>query len=249
MRKTIIAGNWKMNKTKKETREFFESLIKLIPGTKAEVVIATPYTLLDEAVKVTKNDLVKISAENMNENDKGAFTGEISADMLLDIDVRYTLLGHSERRSYYNETDEMINLKTKKALEKGITPIICIGETLEERESNRTEEVLTTQIKKAYKDLDEEAFRKTVIAYEPVWAIGTGKTASPEMAEETHAFIRGLLFEMYGKTSEEVRILYGGSMNEKNANELLAQKNIDGGLIGGASLQADTFSTIVNLVK
>lgn len=249
MRKTIIAGNWKMNKTRKEAREFFSNLKGLITSTNAEVIISAPYTLLETSIDETKGSVIKISAQNMNENDKGAYTGEISADMLNDLGVGYTLLGHSERRTYYNETDEKINLKAKKAIEKGIVPIICIGETLEEREGNKTEEILTRQIKIAYENISNDEFLKTVIAYEPVWAIGTGKTASPEMAQETHAFIRNLLVELYGEDANKVSILYGGSMNEKNANDLLAQEDIDGGLIGGASLDHSTFSTIINLVK
>lgn len=249
MRKIIIAGNWKMNKTRKEAKEFFSNLKNEIKSTKADVIISAPYTLLETSVYETKGSVIKISAQNMNENDKGAYTGEISADMLNDLGVEYTLLGHSERRTYYNETDEKINLKAKKAIEKGIVPIICIGETLEERENNKTEEVLTNQIKIAYKNISNDEFLKTIIAYEPVWAIGTGKTASPEMAQETHSFIRNLLVELYGEDANKVSILYGGSMNEKNANDLLAQEDIDGGLIGGASLDYSTFSTIINLVK
>lgn len=249
MRKTIIAGNWKMNKTRKEAREFFGELKNLVENNNAEVIIAAPYTLLETSLDATKDGFCKISAENMNENDKGAYTGEISADMLLDLGVKYTLLGHSERRTYYNETDEKINLKTLKSIEKGITPIICVGETLEERESNKTLEVLTTQIKTAYKGVTKEEASKTVIAYEPVWAIGTGKTASPEMAQETHAEIRKLLVELFGDVASEIRILYGGSMNDKNAKDLLAKEDIDGGLIGGASLDPKSFATIINFVK
>lgn len=247
MRKTIIAGNWKMNKVRSEAKKYLEELNSLVKNPKASVIIAMPYTLLETAV--SNKGIVNISAQNMNENNSGAFTGEISADMLLDLNVKYTLIGHSERRTYYNETDETVNLKTKKALEKGIVPIVCIGETLQERESNKTKEVLHTQITKGLKDLNSSDVKKVIIAYEPVWAIGTGKTASNEMAEEAHAYVRDVLNQIFGDVSNEISILYGGSMNEKNAQGLLSQPNIDGGLIGGASLDASSFANIINFVK
>lgn len=247
MRKTIIAGNWKMNKTRTEAITFFEELNSLVENPKAEVIIAAPYTLLETADKY--KGFVKISAENMNEHDKGAYTGEISADMLKDLNIYHTLIGHSERRTYYNETDETVNLKTLQALKNNITPIVCIGETLEERESGKTNEVLYTQLTKGLKDVSLEDSTKLVIAYEPVWAIGTGKTASDEMAQDAHSYVRKVLKELFGDKAEKISILYGGSMNDKNAEGLLAQKDIDGGLIGGASLTASTFATIIKFVK
>ena len=247
MRKIIVAGNWKMNKTVREAAEFFAGLKPLVADVKnAEIVIGAPFTALETATRETKGTNIKIAAENMNAKESGAFTGEISPLMLKDLGVEYVILGHSERREYYGETDAIINEKVKSALAHGLKPILCIGEKLEERENNTTEEVVKGQIVGGLVNVTAEEMANVVLAYEPVWAIGTGKTATPEQAQEVQAFIRGLLTELYGaEVAENVTVQYGGSMNDKNAAELIAQKDIDGGLVGGASLVPASFAVII----
>ena len=246
MRKIIVAGNWKMNKTTKETEKFFTEFKPLVEGVKnVEIVIGASFTALETATRETKGTNIKIAAENMNANDSGAYTGEISPLMLKDLGVEYVILGHSERREYYGETDSIINEKVKAALKHGLKPILCVGEKVEERGDGTTEAVVKEQTVGGLKDVSASDMSNVVIAYEPVWAIGTGKTASPEQAQEVHAFIRNLLTELYSvEVSENVTIQYGGSMNDANASELIAQKDIDGGLVGGASLIPEKFTII-----
>ena len=248
MRKPIIAGNWKMNKNRKDAEQLIKELVPLVKDAKCDVVICVPFTDLDTAVKATKNTNIKVGAQNVHWAESGAFTGEISADMLKEIGVEYVIIGHSERRQYFGETDESVNKRTLKALEAGLKPIICVGETLAEREKGKTNEVVTRQTKAAFKDIPKEELKNIVIAYEPVWAIGTGKTATADDANSTIKVIRDTMAELYCKNcaEETVRIQYGGSMNPKNASELMAMPEIDGGLIGGASLKAEDFSKVVN---
>ncbi len=248
MRKPIIAGNWKMNKNRKDAEQLITELVPLVKDAKCDVVICVPFTDLDTAVKATKNTNIKVGAQNVHWAESGAFTGEISADMLKEIGVEYVIIGHSERRQYFGETDESVNKRTLKALEAGLKPIICVGETLAEREKGKTDEVVTRQTKAAFKDIPKEELKNIVIAYEPVWAIGTGKTATADDANSTIKVIRDTMAELYCKNcaEETVRIQYGGSMNPKNASELMAMPEIDGGLIGGASLKAEDFSKVVN---
>lgn len=248
MRTPIIAGNWKMNNTIAATKALVTELIPLVKDAKAEVVICTPYTDLATAVELTKGTNIKVGAENVHWAEKGAFTGEISADMLVELGVTYVIIGHSERRQYFGETDQTVNARVKAALAKGLKPIICVGETLEEREGGLVEQVLVRQTTEAFKDIPEEDLKNIVVAYEPVWAIGTGKTATAEVANDTIKIIRDTIAKLYSKkTAEEiVRIQYGGSMNPKNVKELMAMPEIDGGLIGGASLKAPDFSLVVN---
>ena len=247
MRKKVIAGNWKMNKTNTEAVEMLAELKELVKGIEnVGIIIGAPFTALSDAVKVVKGSNIAIAAENVYPKDSGAYTGEISPIMLKSIGVEYVILGHSERREYFKESDEFINEKVKAVLANGMLPILCIGEKLEERESGKTNEVTETQIRGGLKDLTAEEAGRVIIAYEPVWAIGTGKTATPEMAQETHKQIRGVLVSMFGnETAEKMVIQYGGSMKPDNAVELLAQKDIDGGLIGGASLKASSFAEII----
>ena len=250
MRKIIIAGNWKMNKTCTETREFFESLLPKIEGLSRNVVVGVPFTSLQEAVKLTKGSIVKIAAQNMNPNEKGAYTGEVSPLMLKDLGVEYVILGHSERRAYYYETNEFINEKVKSALKHDLRPILCIGEKLEDRENGTTTEVVKEQLVEGLKGVSKEDITKVVIAYEPIWAIGTGKTATPEIAQEVHSFIRNLLTSLYTKElAEEITVQYGGSMKPSNVVDLLKQKDIDGGLIGGASLEPESFVELIKAGK
>ena len=250
MGKYIIAGNWKMNKLPSETYDFVKEVAEATKGASCEVVCCTPYVCLSEAVKAAKGTHVKIGAENLHFKDGGAFTGEVSADMLCDLGVDYVIIGHSERRQYFAETDETVNLKVKKALEKGLLPIVCVGESLEEREAGITLDLIAIQIKKAFAGLSSDDAKKVVVAYEPIWAIGTGKTATAEQAEEVCGGIRKILAGLYcEKCAGEITIQYGGSMNAKNAEELLAKENIDGGLIGGASLKSADFAAITAAAK
>lgn len=250
MGKYIIAGNWKMNKLPSETYDFVKSVAEATKDASCEVVCCTPFVCLPEAVRAAKGTHVKIGAENLHFEDKGAFTGEVSADMLLDLGVQYVIIGHSERREYFAETDSTVNKKTKKALEKGLIPIVCVGESLEQREQGVTMTLITNQIKAAFEGIDAAGAKKVVIAYEPIWAIGTGKTATAEQAEEVCAAIRKVLAELYcDKCAGEITIQYGGSMNAGNAAELLSKGNIDGGLIGGASLKTADFAAIVAAAK
>ena len=247
LRKTIIAGNWKMNKNRTQTADFIKELTDHIPAIPdTEVVVCVPFTSLQTAVELLKDSHIKVGAQNVHFEEKGAYTGEVSADMLTDLGVKYVIIGHSERRQYFNETDETVNYRTKTALEAGLVPIMCVGELLSERESGITDEVLSTQIKLDTAGFTAEQMRKTVIAYEPVWAIGTGKTATAEQAGEACGYIRGVIAGLFDKdTADAVTIQYGGSMNAKNAAELLARPDVDGGLIGGASLKAADFAAIV----
>ena len=247
MGKYIIAGNWKMNKLPSETYDYVKEVVEATKGAECEVVCCTPYVCLAPAVEAAKGTHVKIGAENLHFEDHGAFTGEVSADMLVDLGVQYVIMGHSERREYNNETDETVNLKAKKALSKGLIPIVCCGESLEQREAGITMDWIAIQIKKAFAGISADDAKKVVVAYEPIWAIGTGKTATSVQAQEVCHAIRTVLAELYGKeVADEIRIQYGGSVNSKNAAELFAMEDIDGGLVGGASLKADQF---VQLVK
>ena len=247
-RKTIIAGNWKMNKVPSEVKPFAEELKVLNPRAKwCETVVCVPFVQIPAAVKAFKDSRVAVGAENLNENEKGAYTGEISAAMLVDLGVKYVIIGHSERRQYYGETDVSVNKKVHAALGAGLNPIICVGESLEQRELGITIELITLQVKTALANVPAEKMRKVVIAYEPIWAIGTGKTATAEQANEVCSAIRGVIRSIYGaRIARAVTIQYGGSMNEKNAAELLAQPDIDGGLIGGAALIPEKFSAIID---
>lgn len=242
MRKPVMAGNWKMNKTRDEALQFIYAVSDKLPSSdKLDSIVCAPAIILRDLVK-RQGDNLKIGAQNVHFAESGAYTGEVSPVMLASTGVEYVIIGHSERRTYFNETDETVNLKVKAALAHGLKPIVCCGETLEEREANKTHEVLDRQIKKALEGLTSNDLDNLIIAYEPVWAIGTGKVASNEMAEEACGYIRGLLESLYcPKCASKVRILYGGSMSPKNVSELMAQPNIDGGLVGGASLNPDSF--------
>ena len=245
MRKPIIAGNWKMNKTAAEAEALITELKPLVAKSKPEVVICVPYTDLWAAKAAIAGSKIKLGAENVAWADSGAFTGEISAAMLKEIGVEYVIIGHSERRTYFGETDETVNMRLKQALKNGLKPIVCVGETLTEREKNKTKRVLKKQVLEGFKDITD--FSDIVIAYEPVWAIGTGKTATAEDANKTIGYIRSLVKKTWGaETAKNLRIQYGGSMKPSNAKELMAMKNIDGGLIGGAALEAQDFAGIVN---
>ena len=247
MRKPIIAGNWKMNNTMAETEKLVTELIPMVADAEADVVICVPYTSIAKAVELTKGTNIHVGAENVHWAEKGAFTGEISANMLVELGVEYVVIGHSERRQYFGETDQTVNMRVKAALAHGLKPIICVGETLEQREGNLTEEVVVRQTVEAFKDIDANELANIVIAYEPVWAIGTGRTATSEQANDTIKIIRDAMAKLYGdKTAEDVvRIQYGGSMNPSNVKELMAMPEIDGGLIGGASLVAEKFAQVV----
>ncbi len=247
MRKKIIAGNWKMNKTIEEAVELAAAIKRDLADCKAvDVVLCPPFTAIKSVSDVVSETLINVGAQNMSSEEEGAYTGEISHNMLKELFVRYVILGHSERREYYKENDYWINRKVLKALEKKLRPILCVGEKLEQREAGETEKVVEVQIREGLKGVPAEAYADVVIAYEPVWAIGTGKTATAEQAQEVHAFIRGLVREMVGdQAAQTVRIQYGGSMKPGNAPELLAQPDIDGGLIGGAALEASSFVGIV----
>ena len=248
MRRKVIAGNWKMNNDLKETQNLISKLSSGLPldNLNCDVVVCPPFTSLFEAQTLLKDTKVKLGAQNMYYESSGAFTGEISVAMLKSVGCEYVILGHSERRTIFGETDELINNKIKKAISSGLKPIFCIGELLEEREAGITENIIEKQLKFGLKNISSEEIVNVIIAYEPVWAIGTGKTASPEQAEEVHKFIRSLIDEKYGESiSQNIIIQYGGSVNSKNAKELLFQKNIDGALIGGASLKADSFIEII----
>ena len=247
MRKLVIAGNWKMYKNNKEAIETLTQLKNLTKDVKnVDIVIGAPFTCLSDAVKTIEGSNIKIAAENVYPKIEGAYTGEISPKMLKDIGVTYVILGHSERREYFKENDEFINQKVKIVLEIGMKPILCIGEKLEERESGKTLEILSKQIKGGLADLSKKDAENVIIAYEPVWAIGTGKTATPEMAQETHKEVRNVLAEMFGTdVANKMIIQYGGSMKPENAKDLLSQEDIDGGLVGGASLKADSFFEII----
>ena len=245
-RKTLIAGNWKMNKTPSETTAFMTEFKSILPkGRWCDMALCVPAVCIPTAVRAMRETRVGIGAENCNANASGAYTGEISTGMLVDAGCKYVIIGHSERRAM-GETDQDVNKKVLAVLEAGLIPIMCCGESLEQREADITNEWITMQIKSGLQGVPEEKIRKVVIAYEPIWAIGTGKTATPEQAEEVCESIRTVIRKLYGsKNARAISILYGGSMNEKNAYELLAQPDIDGGLIGGASLVPEKFVKII----
>ena len=246
MRKPIIAGNWKMHKTIAEALEFVNEVKDRVNNDKVEAVICAPFTLLKDLKQATKGTNIKIGAQNMHFEEKGAFTGEISPLMLKELDMDYVVIGHSERRQYFNETDETVNKKVLKALEVGIDPILCVGETLEEREAGNTKDVCKVQVEKALENVSKEDLAKVVIAYEPVWAIGTGKTATSEDANDVIAYIREVVANLYGESANEVRIQYGGSVKPSNVAEIMNQSDIDGALVGGASLEANDYVELVN---
>lgn len=247
MKRPIIAGNWKMNKTNAETKQLIEELKPLVKDAQCEVVCCVPFTNIVTARKAARGSNIIIGAQNVHWAEKGAFTGEISAEMLKELKVKYVLTGHSERRQYFGETDQTVNLRTKAALKAGLRVIVCVGELLNEREEGKTAEVITRQTIEALKDIDKQELKRIVIAYEPVWAIGTGKTATSEDANDTIKILRKVVRKLYGRASgTSIRIQYGGSMNAKNASELMAMPQIDGGLIGGASLKAEDFAKVVN---
>ncbi|WKY45572.1 triose-phosphate isomerase [Eubacteriaceae bacterium ES2] len=244
MRKAIIAGNWKMNMDINESVELMNTLVPLVGNASVEVVFCPPYLSLQKAVEMVKDTVIGIGAQNMHYEKNGAFTGEVSGEMLKAIDVSYVVLGHSERREFFNETDEAVNKKALKALELGITPIVCCGETLAERESGGAKDKVVGQIKAGLKEIAD--IEKVVVAYEPIWAIGTGKTASKKEADEACGWVRETIASMYGQeAAEKVRIQYGGSVKPENIKELMAMPNIDGALVGGASLKA-SFAQVVN---
>ena len=246
-RKAIIAGNWKMNKTATEAAELIDALIPAVKDAGCEVVICVPFTDLVTAVAKTKGTNIHVGAENVHFEKSGAYTGEISADMLTDLGVEYVVVGHSERRQYFAETDETVNKRAKAALAGGLKPIICVGESLAQREQGVTEELVRMQVKIALNGVTADELKNVVIAYEPIWAIGTGKTATADQAEEVCGQIRKVIGEVYGEAvAEATTVQYGGSMNAKNCEELLSKKDVDGGLIGGASLKAPDFAVIVN---
>ena len=247
MRRKVIAGNWKMNMLPNEAINFIQELAPLVKDTKNEVILCVPYTDLFYALLHVQGTNIKIGAQNMHWEEKGAYTGEVSAPMLKSIGVEYVIIGHSERRQYFAETDETVNKKIKSALAHGLKPIVCVGETLEQRESGQTEQIVTSQVEKAFEGIPTSELEKITIAYEPIWAIGTGKTATKEDAISTIMQIRKKLAEMYGQNEANgVIIQYGGSVKSANAKELFEMSDIDGGLVGGASLKADEFSKIVN---
>ncbi|KXL52525.1 triosephosphate isomerase [Anaerotignum neopropionicum] len=249
MRRKIIAGNWKMNKTPKEAAEFCKMMKDKVSSTQVDVVFCVPFVDLFPVLEQLKGTDIGVGAENMHFEDSGAYTGEISPLMLKEMGVTYVVLGHSERRQYFNETDEMVNKKVKKALDVGITPIMCCGETLEQREAGITIEWIRIQIKCGLLGLTGDEVEKVVIAYEPIWAIGTGRTATSEQAQEVCRAIRQVVGQVYGDAvAEKVRIQYGGSVSGKNAAELFAMEDIDGGLVGGASLKEE-FQQIVHYQK
>ena len=249
MRKKVIAGNWKMNMLTNETIEYIEKFEKLVKDTQNEVILCVPYTDLFYALLSAQNTNIKIGAQNMHFAENGAYTGEVSGKMLKSIGVEYVIIGHSERRQYFNETDETVNKKIKAAFENELKPIVCVGETLEQREAGKTAEIITTQTKLALDGLSNEQVKNTIIAYEPIWAIGTGKTATSEDANNSIKEIRKEIEKIYGKDIAEcVIIQYGGSVKSSNAKELFETSDIDGGLVGGASLKPDEFAKIVNSI-
>lgn len=249
MRRKVIAGNWKMNMLPNEALAYIEEFIPLVKDTENEVILCVPYTDLFYALLSAQNTNIKIGAQNMHWAEKGAYTGEVSAKMLKAIGVEYVIIGHSERRSYFNETDESVNKKIKAAFENELKPIVCVGETLEEREAGKTADIITNQTRLALEGLSNEQVKNTIIAYEPIWAIGTGKTATSEDANNSIKEIRKEIEKIYGKdVAECVIIQYGGSVKSSNAKELFSTSDIDGGLVGGASLVPDEFAKIVTSV-
>ena len=250
-RRTVIAGNWKMNFTPAEATAFINEIKPMVAGKDAcDIIFCAPYVTIAAAQAAAVGSNIKIGAENVHFAEKGAYTGEVSANMLTACGVEYVIIGHSERRQYFAETDETVNLRTKAALAAGMKVILCLGEVKEERLSGITDEVVAMQTKLDLKDITEEQLKNVIIAYEPVWAIGTGLTATPEQADETCGVIRDTVAAIYGaEAAADITIQYGGSMNDKNAAELLSKENVDGGLIGGASLKTDAFTAIVDAAQ
>ncbi len=247
MRKPFIAGNWKMHKNNAEAKAYVEAFKQLVNDSDVEVGLCVPYTQLETVKEAVLGTRIKVCSQNIHFEENGAYTGEISPGMLAEIGVDYTVIGHSERREYYNETDETVNKKIITAFAHKILPILCVGETLEQNESGKTKEVVKAQIEKALKDVSAENTRKIVVAYEPIWAIGTGLTATPEQANDTIAYIREEIKNLYNdEVSEAVRIQYGGSVKPNNASDIMNQEDIDGALVGGASLKPEDFIEIVN---
>lgn len=245
-RKTVIAGNWKMNNTPAQTTELINAMQPLVKDADCDVVLCVPFVDIAAATKAAEGSNIKIGAENVHFKASGAYTGEVSAEMLTACGVEYVVIGHSERRTYFGETDQTVNLRTLAALNAGLKAIICVGETLEQRELGYTETLLKFQTKMALTNVTGEQLKNVIIAYEPVWAIGTGVTATAEQADEGNGYVRAAIAEVFGNdAAESVTVQYGGSMNAKNAEELLGKTNVDGGLIGGASLKAEDFSVIV----
>ena len=245
MRKKIIAGNWKMNKTRDEALQFVYAVSEKLPHIdEVDSVVCAPFPLLRTLCK-RQGDNLRVGAQNMHYADNGAYTGEISADMLTTLGVAYVIIGHSERRAMFNETDETVNLKVKKAFEKGLIPILCVGETLEQREKGQEKQVVKAQLEKNLEGLNKNDIEHLVIAYEPIWAIGTGRTASAEQAEEMCAYVREVVKDLYGTAADKMRVQYGGSVKVDNIKEILSMPNIDGALVGGASLKADDFVKLV----
>ncbi|MEG0540809.1 MAG: triose-phosphate isomerase [Angelakisella sp.] len=246
LRRAVIAGNWKMNKNRAEAKALIAEMIPMVKNADCDIVICVPYTNLETALEATKGSNIKVGAENCHWATSGAFTGEISADMLAEMGVEYVVIGHSERRQYFGETNETVNKRTHAALAAGLKVILCVGELLGEREAGITEEIVGMQTKIALAGITGDQLRNIIIAYEPVWAIGTGKTATSAQANEVNHYIRTVVEKLYGTAaSDALTIQYGGSMNAANAEELTAQPDVDGGLIGGASLKAADFATIV----
>ena len=246
MRKPIIAGNWKMNKNIKEALEFVKEVGARADRDDVEAVICAPFLQLKDLKEATKGTKIKVGAQNMHFETSGAFTGEVSAEMLQEIGMDYVIIGHSERREYFGETDETVNKKVLKALEVGIDPILCCGETLEERETDKTKDVVKTQIIAGLANVKAEDLEKVVIAYEPIWAIGTGKTATSKQANDVISYIREVIASVYGEVANKVRIQYGGSVKPSNVVEIMEQSDIDGALVGGASLQPADYIALVN---
>ena len=247
MRKKLIAGNWKMNKTPAEAITLINEIKGIVNEPNCDICMCVPYLNLISAVELTKGTSMSVGAQNMHFCDSGAYTGEISADMLCEVGAEYVIIGHSERRQYFNETDETVNKKIIKAIEKNLISIVCVGESLEEREREETLSIVKNQVYKALENVSADDINKVVFAYEPIWAIGTGRNATCEQANEVCKYIRDCVNDLYNsEVASEIKILYGGSMNAKNADELLKQPDIDGGLIGGASLKAEDFTTIIN---
>jgi triosephosphate isomerase len=245
MRKKIIAGNWKMNKTRDEALQFVYAVSEKLPHIdEVDSVVCAPFPLLRTLCK-RQGDNLRVGAQNMHYADNGAYTGEISADMLTTLGVAYVIVGHSERRAMFNETDETVNLKVKKAFEKGLIPILCVGETLEQREKVQEKQVVKAQLEKNLEGLNKNDIEHLVIAYEPIWAIGTGRTASAAQAEEMCAYVREVVKDLYGTAADKMRVQYGGSVKVDNIKEILSMPNIDGALVGGASLKADDFVKLV----
>lgn len=247
MRRPIIAGNWKMNKTAKEAAKFILELKDKVKDANCEVVVCPAFTSLAQVITLVENTNIKVGAQNMYFEESGAYTGEVSPVMLKDLGVQYVILGHSERRQYFKEDDELINKKVKAAFLHGLTPILCVGETLDQREASRTFDIVKSQVERDLEDIDFKKVSSMVIAYEPIWAIGTGKTATADDANEVIKYIRNVIEEMYDKkTADEVRIQYGGSVKPSTIKEQMAKSDIDGALVGGASLKADDFAAIIN---